>query len=158
MKLSLKKVTLSVLTVAMATVGTLSSFAETIGYVNLEQVVNGYDKAQNTFADIKVREAEIRKQQAEFMRQIRANEKANAKSPVGNDTASKQLKDKLAASLNEFKSWSEKQQTELDGSIDTTIRNVAKQKNIAVVVNQQAVILGGVDITADVINALNTSK
>ena len=150
-----KHLTTAVLTLALATTGALATWADAIGYVNLDQVVNGYDKAQTTFADIKVREAEIRKQQAEYLRQIRKNQKANAKSPVANDTMTKQLKERLSASMTEFKDWSTKQQKELDNTINTTIKTVAKQKNISMVVNKQAVVLGGTDLTADVITALN---
>lgn len=150
-----KQLTTGLLTAAVATSGALATWAESIGYVNLEQVINAYDKAQTTFADIKVREAEIRKQQAEYLRQIRKNQQSNSKSPVANDTMSKELKERLSASMNEFKDWSTKQQQELDSTINSTIKNVAKQKNISVVVNQQAVVIGGTDITADVISALN---
>lgn len=135
----------------------VAAFAE-IGYVDLDRVVKGYDKAQVFYADMKVREADIRKQQAEFVRKIELDRNSNSKNPVSNDALAKQLKDRLQASLNEFKDWSTVQQKTLDESIDTTIKSVAKQRNVDVVVNEKIIVTGGVDLTADVVTALNKTK
>lgn len=153
--MSTKLFTATLLAVLVLGGARLAALAEGIGVVNMEQVVGGYQKAQNLFADVKVREAEIRKMQADYARQLGLNRNAASKSPVNSSTLEQELNGKLNASVNEFKDWSTGQQKELDKSIDVAIREVSKRRALGLVVSQQAVVLGGTDITSDVIAQLN---
>jgi Skp family chaperone for outer membrane proteins len=154
--MSSKLFTATLLAVLVLGGARLVAMAEGIGVVNMDQVVGGYQKAQNLFADVKVREAEIRKMQADYARQLGLNRSASSKSPVNNNTLEQELNGKLNASVNEFKDWSTGQQKELDKNIDVAIRDVSKRRALGVVVTQQAVVLGGTDITSDVISELNS--
>jgi outer membrane protein len=131
------------------------ALADTIGYVNVDKVLGSYDKYQSVLADIKVREADLRKMQADFVKQLETNRKANAKSPVTADAMEKGLRDKLQARFNEDRDWATTKQKEIDTAVNGTIKQVAMQKGVDVVVNEQALLLGGVDLTNEVVSALN---
>jgi outer membrane protein len=162
MNLSYLKRAMAVAVVAVAasvsiTGSSLSHAVASIGYVDLEKVISDYGKAQTVMADIKVKEADLRKMQADFVKQLEVNRKANAKSPVSSDALEKELNEKLNAKLNEYRDWAATKQKEVDNDLKATIRDVAKAKNVDVVLTRQAVFEGGADLTNDVLSKLNTS-
>lgn len=145
-------------TAAMVLSGALgTAFADTIGLIDLDKVVAGYNKAQSVMADIKVKEAELRKMQADFVKQLEENKKNNPKNPIANEQMEKDLSTKLNAKLSEYRDWTATKQKEIDRDLETTIKDVAKSKNIDVVLSKQAVFQGGLDITNDVLGKLNTN-
>jgi Skp family chaperone for outer membrane proteins len=133
----------------------LSALAETIGYVDMGRVYNGYKKAQQVMADIKVKEADLRKMQADYVKQLEESRAQNTSNPVAASQLEKDLNTKLEAKLNEYRDWAAARQKELDDSLDLAIQNTAKAKGISVVLNKQAVYVGGVDMTNDVLAKLN---
>jgi hypothetical protein len=46
------------------------AFADVVGYVNYDQIRNGYEKAQRLIGEIKVKDAGLRKNQADYVKQI----------------------------------------------------------------------------------------
>jgi outer membrane protein len=146
------------LAVVLLGASSLSSWADTIGTINLEKVIGSYDKAQTVMADLKVREADLRKLQADFSKQLEDARKANAKSPVTSDALEKDLTNKLKAKLNEFRDWATLQQKTVDDDLNLAIKTVAQRKGVDVVVSEASVLLGGQSITNDVITELNKKK
>ncbi|MBX2859592.1 MAG: OmpH family outer membrane protein [Vampirovibrio sp.] len=132
-----------------------ASYADNVGYVDIQKVLTNYDRAQSLAADVKVKEAELRKMQADFVKQLEQNRKAQSKNPVGNSSLEKELNDKWTAKVNEFQSWANNKQKELDKSIEVSIQDVARLKGVDVVLSRQTVLLGGIDITTEVLNKLN---
>ena len=152
----MKKVVLSALSTLLLSSSVMSAaMADNVGYVDTQKVYKNYSKAQTLIADIKVREAELRKVQADYVKQLEENKKKNKKSPVAVDTMEKDLKQKLQTRLNEYRDWAQSQQKNLDDSVQAVIKSTAQKRNVDVVVSRQAVLLGGTDLTADVITALN---
>lgn len=144
-------------TLAVLTIGSsINAFADSIGLVDLDKIVTGYNKAQSVMADIKVKEAELRKMQADYVKQLEESRKNNPKNPVANDQLEKDLNVKLNAKLTEYRDWTVNKQKEIDTDLETTIKEVAKGKNVDVVLSKQAVFQGGTDITNDVLSRLNT--
>jgi outer membrane protein len=144
---------------AIVSVGTVAvaQAQAAIGTVDLDKVISGYNKAQSVMADIKVKEAELRKLQADYVKQLEEARKANAKNPVTIEQLEKDLNGRLNAKLNEYRDWSSSKQKEIDRDLQTSIKEVAKTKNIDVVLSKDAVFQGGTDITNDVLGRLNTS-
>ncbi|MEB3244855.1 MAG: OmpH family outer membrane protein [Vampirovibrionales bacterium] len=142
---------------ALASVCSLPAFAETIGYVDFDKVFNEYDKAQTVMADMKVKEADLRKVQADFVKQIEESKKTNTKNPVANTTLEKDLSEKLNARINEYRDWASSKQKEIEGDIRGAVTGSATKRGVDVVLTEQAVFQGGLDLTADVITKLNTS-
>lgn len=155
---SIRKATLALSAVAVLACSSLSAFADSIGIVDLEKIISGYGKAQSVMADIKVKEAELRKMQADFVKQLEDSRKNAPKNPLANDQMEKDLNTKLNAKLTEYRDWTTNKQKEIDNDLENTIRAVSKQKNLDVVLSKQAVFQGGIDITNDVLSRLNASN
>lgn len=132
-----------------------SAWADTIGYINFQKIMMGYEKAQGLMADAKVKEAEVQKVKADYIKQIEDSRKLNAKTPLITQNLEKQLQGQLEVKVRELQSWGVGQQQLIETTISQTIKQVAQQKGISVVLDQQAVITGGVDLTGDVVLQLN---
>jgi Skp family chaperone for outer membrane proteins len=146
---------LAVLAAVVALLSPIASWAEIIGVVDLDKIMSNYSKAQSVMADIKVREAELRKLQADYAKQLEDARKADAKSPVASSQLEKDLTNKLSAKVNEYRDWTATQQKAIDVALETSIRDAAKSRNVEVVISKQAVFQGGVDITNDILARLN---
>lgn len=154
----LQKAALALATVGVFSVGSwMAAYADTIGTVDLDKIVAGYNKAQSVMADIKVKEAELRKMQAEFVKQLEEAKKNQPKNPVANEQLEKDLNSKLNTKLTEYRDWAATKQKEIDNDLDSTIKAVAKAKGVDVVLSKQAVFQGGTDITNDILSKLNTA-
>jgi Skp family chaperone for outer membrane proteins len=145
----------AVVAALVAMLAPVASWAEVIGVVDLDKIMSNYNKAQSVMADIKVREAELRKLQADYSKQLEDARKADPKSPVASSQLEKDLTAKLSAKVNEYRDWTATQQKTIDMALETSIRDAAKARNVEVVISKQAVFQGGVDITNDILSRLN---
>ncbi|MFN8614742.1 MAG: OmpH family outer membrane protein [Vampirovibrionales bacterium] len=135
-----------------------AAFADAIGYVDFDKVMGEFDKAQSFMADAKVREAELRKLQADYIKQIEEARKNAPKNPVATNTLEKQLNDQLGVKVQEYRDWSTAQQKAIDDSLQAAVRDAAKTRQVNVVLARQAVFEGGVDITSEVLTRLNAAS
>lgn len=160
LKKSLGLLALAVVTVAFWTSAMAAEPAgkANIGYINLDRIYGTYDRAQGLMADIKVKEAELRKMQADYVKQLEESRKNNPKSPVAVDQLEKDLNDKLTVKINEYRGWATTKQKELDDDITNTAKAVAQSQGIDVVLTQQAIFLGGDDLTQAVLTKLNATS
>ncbi len=129
--------------------------ADSIGYVDFDKILSGYDKALSILSDIKVREAEIRKMQADFVKQVEVSHKNSPKNPVSANQLEKELNQKLQAKVQEYRDWATVQQKAIDQSLENAIKEVAATKSIDVVLTRNAVFDGGTDLTNEVLAKLN---
>ncbi|MFA6989154.1 MAG: OmpH family outer membrane protein [Candidatus Gastranaerophilaceae bacterium] len=139
-------------TLAVLSIVSFSNMAHASGtaVVDLEKILGSYQKAQDVSADMKVQEAELQKFLADAEKQLQ-----NAKTPVDK----KNLETKLS---NEFKLKSDKYRDnqiqkwkEIEDTILGSIKTVSTVKNYDIVLKKSSVIMGGCDITDDVLNILN---
>lgn len=133
-----------------------SAFADAIGYVDFEKVMQDYDRAQSFLADTKVREAELRKLQADYVKQIEQSKKNSPKNPVASSQLEKDLSSQLTVRVQEYRDWATNQQKSIDESLQLAVKDSAKMKQVDVVLSRQAIFEGGVDLTSDVLARLNT--
>lgn len=159
MKLSfVKKLQAIVLgVVASTTLFCGAAFADNIGYVDFEKLMTEYDQAQSFLADSKVREAELRKLQADYVKQIEEARKSNPKNPVAANQLEKTLNDQLTVKVREYRDWSTSQQKNIDATLQQAVKQAATQKQVDVVLSSQAIFEGGTDLTSDVLARLNAS-
>lgn len=150
--------TAALLAATVLTLGQATSFADSIGYVDMEKVVSDYGKAQETMADIKVREAELRKMQAEFVKKIEEARKGAPKSPVGSSQLEKDLANQLNMKIDEYRDWATTKQKQIDEALQSAVDKAALTKKVDVVLAKQAVFNGGVDLTSDVLRTLNATN
>ena len=133
----------------------LSAYAEGIGTVDWEKLIRSYNKAQSFSDETRIREQEIEKMRAEFVKQLRDAKTANASNPVALEKMEKDLEGQLAAKVNATRDWMAQQSKTLETELNTAIESVAKTKALDVVVAKQFVFHGGTDITNEVLGRLN---
>lgn len=129
--------------------------ADTIGTVDYDKLVRSYNKAQIFNDDMKAKEADLEKMRAEFVKQIREAKTKQPNNPVAVDQLQKSLEDKLAVKVNEYRDSQEAQAKSLETSMNTAIETVARSKNLSVILAKQTVLIGGTDITNEVLAKLN---
>ncbi len=144
--------------VLATTMSVSAAFADAIGYVDFEKLMGEYDNAQSFLADSKVREAELRKLQADYVKQIEETRKANPKNPVSANQLEKSLNDQLSVKVREYRDWSTSQQKTIDNNLQTAVKAAATQKQVDVVLSSQAIFEGGTDLTNEVLARLNTAQ
>jgi Skp family chaperone for outer membrane proteins len=131
------------------------AFADVVGYVNYDQIRNGYEKAQRLIGEIKVKDAGLRKNQADYVKQIEDSRAINAKNPIATKNLEQQLESKLQSEIKTFQEWSNVNLKAVDDTVTTTIKKVAQQKGVTVVIDQQSIVTGGLDLTPEIIRVLN---
>lgn len=129
----------------------LSAFAVSdTGIIDLRETWISYKKAANIDKLLDQKEVDLEKYVLEKKRKI-----AEGKTPLERknleDKYAKEFKTKLAA----IQTWYKTEQTKLDSALSETIKEVAVKKQLKTVLNKKAVVYGGVDITSEVITALN---
>lgn len=150
------------LTLALPTLvmlfATVSAYAaDTIGMVDTEKLMRSYNKAQLFNDDMKIKEQELEKMRAEFVKQIREAKTKQPNNPVAVEQLQKGLEEKLNTKLNEYRNFNEAQSRALEAEMNSAIEGVAKSKNLSVILAKQAVFVGGTDITNDVLARLNAA-
>lgn len=154
----MKRQLMSAVLAAVILFGTAgSAFADAIGYVDFEKLMQEYDRAQSFLADTKVREAGLRKMQADYVKQIEETRKNSPKNPVASNQLEKNLNSKLSVQVQEYRDWATTQQKAIDNSLQAAVKNAAKMKQVDVVLSRQAIFEGGIDLTSDVLTRLNTT-
>lgn len=147
-------IVLSVLVIGLGSLRAAQA-ADTIGTIDYEKLIRSYNKAQMFNDDMKAKEADLEKMQAEFVKQIREAKSKQPNNPVAVDQLQKSLEDKLAAKVNEYRDTQAAKAKSLETSMTTTIEEVARSKNLSVIIAKQSVFVGGTDITNEVLSKLN---
>lgn len=133
-----KKLSTLALSAVMALGISASAFAAPVGVVNVNAILNSYPGI-----------TEIAKSVAQ--EKTRLQDEFNKQSVNMND----QQKQELAAKLNkQLADFEQKKMGPVQRKINKTILDVAKANNIDSVVNMNAMVAGGKDLTDDVIKAL----
>jgi len=148
----MKKFIFSLVAISLMTGCSLKSFAAGTAVVDLDKIRDNYSVAQELAADHKVKEVELQKFLYEAQKQIEA-----AKTPL----EKKNLQEKFLAQFNIKKEAYEKDEAEkwvaIDDSLISTVKEISSAKKFDIVFNKQVVIIGGCDITEDVLAKLNNS-
>ncbi len=129
--------------------------ADSIGTVDYDKLIRSYNKAQIFSDDTKAKEADIEKMKAEFGKQLREAKSKQPNNPVAVDQLQKSLEDKLVAKINEYRDAQESQAKSLETAMNNAIETVAHSKSLSVILSKQAVVVGGTDITNEVLTKLN---
>ena len=141
--------------VATAVTSASAFAADTVGFVDFSKLLSGYEQFQSFQADSKVKEAEINKMKADFVKQLEVNNKAAASNPIQNENLEKQLAEKFRVKVTEYQTWLNTKNKEIDTRVNTTIKAVATKQGVSVVLDKDQVLVGGVDLTNEVITVLN---
>lgn len=147
-------IALSVLALGLGSLQ-VSQAADTVGTIDYAKLVSSYNKAQLFNADMKAKEADLKKMEAEFVKQIREAKAKQPNNPVAVDQLQKSLEDQMEVKINEYRDTQQTQAQNLESAMNTAIQSVAQSKNLSIILDKQAVLIGGTDITNDVLAKLN---
>ena len=139
----------------LAISGLNTVWAESIGYVDFARITNSYEQLQSFSNDSKIKEAELNKMRADYIKQVEDSRRVNAGNPITTQNLEKQLQEKLRLKMEEYSQWTEEKAKALDAKMTTIIKTVAQRQGISVVLDKQVVISGGVEMTNEVIKTLN---
>ncbi len=147
---------MAVLFVVAAFLGTLaaSAFAENIGYIDVAKVFKEYKATAKAEEDLKKERDSYEKDFKDAQEKLDKAEKEN-KSKEEMDSLKKDLEAKLEPKRKSLLALNEQLTTKLQMDIVNSVKAVAKKVGIDVVLDKQAIITGGVDLTDMVINSLN---
>jgi len=142
---------------AIGLVFQVKTYADNIGYVDLQKVLMSYDEAKKA-------EEQFRQKQESYQKQYNANEaeiekaKADKKSDKEiSDLVSKFEKD-LEPKKQELIKLNQELTMKLKDKIFSAASSVAKEYGLDVILDKQVIIIGGFDITDFVIKKLNNKK
>ena len=134
----MKKISTLLMSAVMALGISASAFAAPVGVVNVNAILNNYPGITEIAQSVAQEKARL---QDEF----------NKQSANMSDADKQALAQKLNQQLAEFE---QKKMTPVQKKINKTILSVAKAHDIDSVVNMNAMVAGGKDLTEEVIKAL----
>jgi Skp family chaperone for outer membrane proteins len=128
-----------------------------IGYIEVQRVFKGYKETMKAQEKLSKEEAVFKKEFEESQKKLESAKSAK-KSQKEVDTITKELEEKLAPKREVLMKLNEELTTKLQKDIIGAVSQVAKNLGLDTVLDKQAVIVGGVDISDMVINKLNEKK
>lgn len=131
----------------------VGAFAAEIGVVNLDDILSGYSKYQDLSADLKVKDAELQKFLADAQKQLK-----DANTPVERKNLEAKLSSVFKQKSDAFRDLQARQYKQIEDNVYVAITTVSKTKKLDVVLNKSSVLIGGADITKDVLALLNSEK
>lgn len=131
----------------------LSANAETIGYVNYKTVESSYDYAKQAYKEIDTKYLELQQYLMDKEKQYK-----NIESPITRKNFEEQVQKDFKLKNDEFDKLKTKRAQEVENNILEATRVVAADKKIDIVLDYRVVFTGGIDLSQDVINYLNSPK
>ena len=130
-----------------------SAFAETIGVVDFDRVVDSYSRVKSVSDEISDKYAEIQRysldKEREYKKLTTPLERKNFE-----EATARELNKKQEAYLR----LKEKKEAEIDTAIKNAIKQVAMSNQVDTIVEKSVVFFGGIDLTDKVIKALNSAS
>jgi len=131
-----------------------SAFAESMGYIDVAKVFKGYKETEKAEEQIKKEKDVYEKEFKEAQEKLAKAEKDN-KSKEEIEKMKKEFEENLEPKRTSLLALNEQLTGKLQQDIVASVKKVAKKVGIDVVVDKQAIITGGVDLTEMVVNDLN---
>lgn len=131
----------------------LSANAGTIGYADFQKVISEYSFAKTAYRDIDSKLDELQRYVLDKEKQFK-----NIESPIQRKTFEEQVQKELK--MKEEKVYSLKTQKEktIRDNVLAACKSVAAAKKLDVILDYGVVYAGGVDVTNDILQYLNTQK
>jgi outer membrane protein len=147
----MKKFVISLAVMGMLFCSNLGASAEQkIGFVDMSKILSSCTKAQEISSDIRVQQEEIQKMIADARNQVNA-----AKTDKEREDLEKKLTGEIQQKNNLFKADYEKNVQALQDNIVSSVKKVSENKKIDFIFKKDNIIIGGQDITDDVLAQLN---
>lgn len=129
------------------------AFASGIGYVNYEKVAANYNFAKNSLKEIEAKNNEIRQylkaKEAEF---------SKIESPIQKKKFEETVQQELKVKEEAFNNFREKREEEVYTRIHAVAEKIRLEKSLDALLDARSVFSGGVDITNELIQKLNSNS
>ncbi len=131
----------------------LSANAATIGYADFQKVINEYSYARNAYKDIDNKLVELQEYAISKDKQYKTIE-----SPIQKKTFEEQIQKEFRAKEDRIYNLKTQKEKTIRDNILAACKSVAAAKKLDVILDYGVVYAGGVDVTNDIIQYLNTQK
>jgi outer membrane protein len=154
--LNTKKTMLSLAVLLAVVLSPAAGFAaegsSDVGVIDYQELMVGYAKAKDFFTKDQTKRKELKDLRDRLAEELKKGEKL---SPVEQKVLEDKLNTQFSAKLKEYKDWAVAEDTTIQKSIDTAIDTVSKENNLRMILVKPAVVVGGKDVTKDVLTKLN---
>lgn len=131
----------------------LSANAATIGYADFQKVISDYSYARNAYRDIDNKLLELQQYVIDKDKQFKAIE-----SPIQKKTFEEQIQKEFKAKEDRIYNLKTQKEKTIRDNVLAASKAVATAKKLDVILDYGVVYAGGVDVTNDIIQYLNTQK
>lgn len=131
----------------------LSANAATIGYADFQKVISDYTFARNAYKDIDNKLLELQQYVIDKDKQFKAIE-----SPIQKKTFEEQIQKEFKAKEERIYNLKTQKEKTIRDNVLAASKAVATAKKLDVILDYGVVYAGGVDVTNDIIQYLNTQK
>ncbi len=131
----------------------LTANAYTIGYADFQKVLSEYSLAKNTYKDLDNKILELQQYSIDKDKQYKTIE-----SPIQRKTFEDQVKKELETKEERIYNLKVSKENEIRNNILAASKAVAANKKLDVILDYGVVYAGGVDVTNDIIQYLNSQK
>ena len=131
----------------------LCANAATIGYADFDRVLNEYSFARNAYKEIDNKSAELRQYALDKDKQFKSIE-----SPLQKKTFEDQVKKEFEAKAEKINTLTAQIEKTIRDNVLAACKSVAATKKLEAIVDSAVIYAGGVDVTNDIIQILNTPK
>lgn len=131
----------------------LSANAATIGYADFQKVISDYTYARNAYKDIDNKLLELQQYVIDKDKQFKAIE-----SPIQKKTFEEQIQKEFKAKEERIYNLKTQKEKTIRDNVLAASKAIAASKKLDVILDYGVVYAGGVDVTNDIIQYLNTQK
>lgn len=130
------------------------SFADTIGLVDMQQLLSRYDAAKNAEEEFNKKQEAYQKKLDKHQEKIKKAKEKNKKEDYIQELVD-QMQEEMGPEQEQLLRYRAQLMGSLRQKVLAVARQVAKDQGVDVIVDKQAVLFGGYDITEFVIDRLN---
>lgn len=149
----MKKVRIAIVALCMMIFTSLAAKADTIAYANFKKIESEYNYAKTVYKDIDSKVLELQQYVIDKDKEFKAID-----SPINKKNFEERIQQEYKAKEDSVYNYKTTKEDEIYNNIVNGIKAVAASKNIPIVLDYRMVFTGGVDITNDVIQYLNSTK
>ncbi len=149
----MKKIKFILTTMLIMLAVNLTANAGTIGYADFGKVLNDYSFARNAYKDIDNKLTELQQYAIDKEKQFKAIE-----SPIQKKTFEDQVQKEFRAKEDRIYDLKTQKEKVIKDNVMAACKSVAAAKKLDVILDYGVVYAGGVDVTNDIIQYLNTQK
>ena len=148
----MKRIKLALIALSLLMFTNLTAKAETIGYANFKKIESEYAYAKTSYKEIDNKVLELQQYVIDKDKQFKAID-----SPIQKKNFEDKIQKEYKAKEDEVLKLKLQKEDEIYQNIMNATKMVAVTKKIDIVLDYRVVFTGGVDISADIIQYLNSS-